>query len=233
MAQHVWPIVNTIAFGGVVVANAVAGRRTGGVSARYETAFTPARGAFSIWGIIYALLAASVIAQFFDRALASALAVPFFVQAVCNVAWIVLFTQARVRAAGAMLIGVTASVGVAYARARALAEIHATWPRALARGTFALYLSWTLLASVLGLSIAFGAPAHWRPPARDRAIRIAVWLALWAAVATTQWCTTEPLISLPIAWGAAFRAQRGDGVSAVFSALFVITALITFARAQT
>lgn len=229
--MYAWPITHVFVLAAVLGANATAGRRTGAVSARYDTPFTPARGAFAVWGLIYTLLTATIVAQFFDAPLARALALPLLFQAALNIAWIVLFTRERVRVAAIALFGIAASVGVCYARVRALDDA-TLWPRAIARATFSIYLGWVCLASVLNTWIALGGPARVYPPARDRAMRATVWTIIFAASALVQWFATDPLLTLPIAWGAAFRARRGagDGVAGAFGALLVATSIATLAR---
>lgn len=66
----IWPIINSIAFIAVITVNALAnilpfnGISTGELSDSYPNLFVPAGITFSIWSVIYLLLAALIVYQF-------------------------------------------------------------------------------------------------------------------------------------------------------------------------
>ncbi|NJY62417.1 tryptophan-rich sensory protein [Salinimicrobium sp. CDJ15-81-2] len=90
-------ILNLIAFLLVVIFNyfsntgAINGETMGSVSADYQNLFTPARYAFSIWGLIYLALAAFVIFQLANsrgREEAGKIGWWFVISCALNIAWI-------------------------------------------------------------------------------------------------------------------------------------------------
>ena len=204
-------IANAVGLGAVLCANGVFGWRLAKTSARNDTPFTPARPAFAIWSLIYPLLIAAVVAQFFDDRVARALDVAFLVHCAGTIAWLYMFTSDHVKTASLFLVVTTVAVGVCYGRVQAWRTM-TTWPSVVATIAFSIFFGWSLLAAVLNLSIAVRAPS---------AVRLPVWLVLFAVVLAVQCVTLDPLLSLPLAWGALNRAMRGDPIAYVFGLLFL------------
>lgn len=209
-------VVNAAALFGVLLANALLGRRIGKVSRDFDTAFTPAALAFSIWTPIYALLVATVVGQFYDASLVDDLSGWFIAQAVFSVAWLATFTRGATRSAALFLVLLAVSVGVCYARTQRWRTIAAQgWPRVVASLGFSVYFGWSLLATLLGGCIALrfsSSLAAW--------LRSLVWGVLFGGVLLVQILTLDPALALPIGWGALHRARRGDGVALLSGTLF-------------
>lgn len=74
----------------LAVALPIAGRSTGEVASRYPNLFTPAGYTFSIWGVIYAMLAVYLVYQFFrgEEDLFSRINFIFALNALLNASWI-------------------------------------------------------------------------------------------------------------------------------------------------
>ena len=208
-------IANVIGLLAVLITNAVLGRRIGPVSARHDTPFTPDRRAFAIWSLIYPLLLATMVAQFYDERTCRALDVAFLVHCAGTIAWLYMFTSTYVRTASLFLLITTAAIGVCYGRVQQWRTM-ASWPAAVASVSFSVFFGWSLLASVLNLSITLDASPKTRIP---------MWTLLFCTVSTVQLVTLDPLLSLPIAWGSARRAVRDDSVARVFSLLFLANTL--------
>ena len=89
--------LNLIAFVLVIIMNYLANalpindKTTGELSAEYPNLFVPAGITFSIWGIIYLLLAVFIVMQFMDanKELVSAIGWAFVLSSIFNAAWIV------------------------------------------------------------------------------------------------------------------------------------------------
>lgn len=204
-------VANSVGLVAVLIANALFGWRLGAISARHDTAFTPDRRAFAIWSLIYPLLIATMVAQFFDQDTCRALDVAFLVHCAGTIAWLYMFTSTYVRTASIFLLITTAAIGVCYGRVQQWRTMD-SWPVAIASLTFSIFFGWSLLASVLNLSITFDISPK---------MRIPVWSLLFCSVLPVQLVTLDPLLSLPIAWGAARRAVRDDSIAHVFSILFL------------
>lgn len=90
-------IISTIAFISMVIVNALAnilpinGINTGQVSDSYPNLFAPAGITFSIWGLIYLLLGAFVIYQFFISKkikILDEIGIYFIITSIANILWI-------------------------------------------------------------------------------------------------------------------------------------------------
>ncbi|RLN92367.1 hypothetical protein BBJ28_00013242 [Nothophytophthora sp. Chile5] len=110
MAVLAW--VNLALYGLQLFVNGYSSRNIAPMSRRHETLITPAPYAFSIWGLIYTLLAVGVVvdccwpsASFYSGAKhATLLRALFSVSCLMNMAWIVFFTNEYVNVATATLV---------------------------------------------------------------------------------------------------------------------------------
>ena len=212
-----WAIVNAIGLVVVLLANRALGSRIGAVSRAYDTPFTPANPAFSIWSVIYTLLGVTAVAQFYDASIATDLGGWYIAQCIMTVAWLIAFTRRRIKTAAVALVATTALVGVCYARAQRWRAIaHHTWPRVSTTVALSIFWGWTIVASVIALATTAPKPIIER-------LRGVVWITVWAAVLAVQIRVIDPLLSLPFAWAAAWRATRGDTTAAVASVGFALS----------
>ena len=104
-------VVNSVGLGLVLVANGVWGRKIGPVSADNQTPFTPASWTFSIWTLIYALLIAASVAQFYDPRITDDWGPYFLIQCAGSIAWLITFTRRQTRAAAVFLVIINQSWG--------------------------------------------------------------------------------------------------------------------------
>lgn len=213
-----WAIVNVAGLLVVLVANRLFGSRIAVVSRAYDTPFTPASPAFSIWSLIYSLLCVTAVAQFYEPSIAADLKGWYIAQCITTIAWLLAFTRRHVKTAAAALVVTTALVGVCYARAQRWRDVaHQAWPRATTTVALSIFWGWAVVASVMGLATTVASKSVL---AR---VRGWVWLAVWSAILAVQISLVDPLLSLPLAWAAAWRAVRGDRVAAVASCAFALS----------
>lgn len=218
MSSTALAVINCVGLAVVLCCNAIVGPRIGRVSRKYDTAFTPASFAFAIWTPIYALLIATVVGQFYDETVASRLSGWFLAQCVLTVAWLFLFTRKWLISASVSLILLCVAVGFCYGRIQTWKTItRHSWPRVVASVTFSIYFGWTLLASILGVCVASRTS-----PLLPTWLKATVWTLLLVAVLIVQVSVLDPLLSLPLAWGAFMRAQRNDTVAYPFASGFVM-----------
>ena len=122
-----WPLVAVVI---VMAVNAAAnivplgGYNTGTLSAMYPTGFTPAGRTFSIWSLIYLGLLAFGITAWVGapriRERISAIAGPFYLNALGNVAWIFVWHWQFVEASFVVMVGMLATLVVIFRRLREL-----------------------------------------------------------------------------------------------------------------
>ena len=150
-----WPLVAVVI---VMAVNAAAnivplgGYNTGTLSAMYPTGFTPAGRTFSIWSVIYLGLLAFGITAWVGapriRERISAIAGPFYLNALGNVAWIFVWHWQFVAASLVVMVGILATLVVIFRRLRELpaptrGEFFAV------DGVFSLYFGWITAATLL------------------------------------------------------------------------------------
>jgi hypothetical protein len=159
-ASFLWLLktLNLIAFAATVVINALAnalpinGRTTGELSDLYPNLFVPAGVTFSIWGLIYLLLAVFAIYQMvvpFGSAGFVEKIGPFFILAsAANVGWIFLWHYQRVSAALIVMLVLLASLMILYLRLGIGVETVPWRQRLLVQLPFSVYLGWITVATI-------------------------------------------------------------------------------------
>lgn len=126
------------------------------VSAKYETLITPSGFAFSIWGVIYTLLFATLIYFFVKRndsavgeliRLSSGL---FIISSLFNMAWIISFSYEKLGISTIFIFGMLFSLMFIIER---IYINQANFPSTLAGIAFTLYASWVFIATILNVSL--------------------------------------------------------------------------------
>ena len=157
-----WRLVATAAFLGALALNALAnwlplgGRTTGELSALYPNLVVPAGVTFSIWGLIYLLVAGWCVEQFLPVAagLARRVAPAFALSSVLNGGWLLAWHHLRVGLSLLIMAGLLVTLLVLNAR---LVVRGASGSRrrilTLARAAFGLYLGWILVATLVNATV--------------------------------------------------------------------------------
>ncbi|CAN5785751.1 hypothetical protein BH23GEM11_BH23GEM11_10390 [soil metagenome] len=215
------------------------GRTTGELSALYPNAVVPVGATFSIWGVIYLGLVAWSVVQFLPSAArtGSRIAILFALTSAWNAGWIlawhyllpglsvvimltllatlVLLHLRLEDAEGAGHAGAApgAPAGVEAAGAAAAGGARtSTWPLALARAAFGLYLGWILVATVVNIT-AWLVSLGWG----GWGLSDGTWGALVAGVGVAvafmvQRRFVNPAIGAAAAWGFLGTAAAGAGL---------------------
>lgn len=179
-----------------VAMSAILGRKIGPISDARPTSLTPRDGAFQIWGVLYVLLFASVIAQFWYAreddvdALATAALLG-------TAAWVPLFVAQLDAVAFAVLAGGTAMLLASLGRGEGkLLDV-----------PFSLLAGWLLVATAINLAMLVqrvGGDASW----------MLVPTVVGASVASL-WLRDVALL-LPVMWAVAWQKEP-TGFEQVFS----------------
>jgi hypothetical protein len=211
------------------------GDDVGTISDRYDSAVDPAGYAFAIWGLIYAASLVLAVHQAREAKrrdpLLADLRVPLMVAFALNGVWIIAFQQERFVVAQAIIVGLTAALGLAYARIAAAGRPRDRAERWGVYAVVGLYLGWATVATVAGASttlLAVGveelglAPETW-------AVVVLVVVGL-VAVAVTLGGPPEPGFPLAAGWALAAIAveqlARDRAAVAVVAALAAAGALL-------
>jgi len=146
----------TVAVNGLANALPINGKGTGELSDQYPNLFVPAGLTFSIWGVIYILLAIYAVYQlvaglrrqeravaFFDR-----IGLLFFVSSLANIAWILAWHYEIVWAAMILMAVLLLSLLAIYLRLRVGVSGASTAEKLMVHLPFSVYLGWITVATV-------------------------------------------------------------------------------------
>lgn len=161
--KNPYPIWNCIFFVAVVVMNALAqfvplgGKRTGEISDMHHTLITPAGYAFTIWIVIYTLLAGFIVYQFrsynglTDSVLP--LRIWFVLSCIFNIAWILLWQYQFIVLSLIAIIMLLITLAVLYLRTQKIL-FPTRGERWFIILPFSLYFGWICVATLINIQIA-------------------------------------------------------------------------------
>ena len=140
-------------FGAMVAMNYLAnalpinGKTTGQLSEAYPNLFVPAGITFSIWGIIYLLLAAWCVMQFFPASKDIALKVSwlFMVSCVFNGVWILAWHYQKLPLSLLIMAGLLVSLILINLQLK-------DSPMGLPKAAFGIYLGWICIATIANVT---------------------------------------------------------------------------------
>lgn len=162
----VW-VVGALVGTGLLGGGGVA-QQGGGSFSDEATLIAPAGPAFSIWSVIYALLAGYVVWQWLPRATGSAWAartrLPAAVSLALNGVWLLVVLADWILGSVLVIAGIAASLGVVLRRTAGLPD-EGWLPRLLVSVTFGLYLGWVCVATCANVAlwlVDLGVPAEGR-----------------------------------------------------------------------
>lgn len=139
--------------------------KTGDISSKYPNLFTPAPITFSIWGIIYALIAFFIVYQFgvFDskmyaNTIIDSIGLLFIISCVMNIGWIFSWHYDKTALSMIFMIGLLISLIMITMNISPISLEHATNTKNIPLSTkiciyaFQIYLGWIVAATIANLS---------------------------------------------------------------------------------
>lgn len=210
------------------LANAIPinGNTTGSLSAQYPNLFVPAGVTFSIWGVIYLLLAVFVIVQLRaqNQVLTEAVGWAFAVSCILNSLWILAWHYEKLPLSMIIMAGLLISLVYINIRLTAL-------PFGITRAAFGIYLGWICIATIANAT-ALLVNYNWGGwGISDQAWAIIMIAAGLVITAITLYKVNNPFLGLAVIWafiGIYINRQddyQGIAVSAIVAA--VIMAVFT------
>ena len=148
-----------VGVGTLLLSSAVFGGAIGSISDATRTTLTPARGAFGIWGFIFAGLVVLSVAQTYvpvplvTRALLA-------VSLVLAAAWTPVFVQSHFNAAAALLV-LSSIAALSATFVRATQRVVPLRERLLVDAPLGLYAGWLAVAALLSIGIATKSAPMW------------------------------------------------------------------------
>jgi tryptophan-rich sensory protein len=145
--------LNVVFFAGMLVMNYLAnalplgGKTTGELSDAYPNLFVPAGVTFSIWGVIYLLLAGFCVYQFSQKGAPVAASVGwlFAVSCILNALWIVAWHYEKVPLSLVIMAGLLVTLILINLKLKGQ-------PLGLAKAAFGVYLGWISIATIANVT---------------------------------------------------------------------------------
>jgi len=165
--SYLWlAILNLIGFLGVVIVNALAttlpinNRTTGELSDAYPNLFVPAGLTFSIWGLIYILLAIFIIYQLIaairrdsrNTSIFEKIGILFFISCLANMGWIFAWHYQIVGLSVVIMLVLLGSLLAIYLRLRIGKSNAPLREKYLVHLAFSVYLGWITIATIANIT---------------------------------------------------------------------------------
>lgn len=232
--------INLVLFAGMIYMNYLANalplnnKTTGQLSDAYPNLFVPAGITFSIWGIIYLLLAAYCVFQFTvkGKEISSGIGWLFAISCILNGLWIVAWHYEKLPVSLIIMLGLLVTL--------ILINIKITnLPAGLTKAAFGVYLGWICIATIANVT-ALLVSMNWS----GGGISQEVWTIIMIAVGTlivalTIYRITNPFIGLAVIWAftGIILKRSNDNRLIVYAAaagilVVAIITLFTFLRAK-
>lgn len=156
---------NVFAFAAVIVVNSIAGGtkllggvNTADVSAVYQTLITPAGFTFTIWGVIYVLLAVFIVFQLLSAhrrdAFNGQVGYLFILTSGFNIAWLFLWQYEFIEASVLLIFALLVSLIAIYLRLNVGRSGASRAEKLCVHLPFSVYLGWITIASIADVSAA-------------------------------------------------------------------------------
>lgn len=226
---------NVIAFAAVIAVNVLAnvlpigGRTTGEISDRFYTEITPAGYAFSIWSLIYLLLAGFVVYQFrrFTGTRDSVLSIGiwFILSCVFNIAWLLLWHYLIIEWSVLAMLLLLLTLWIIYRRTRRI-EYPSAGEVWLVKLPFSIYFGWICAAFLVNIAVI----AHnnsWSLFGMSETALGIVLLAIGAAAALLiSFRYRDAVLPLVFVWAYTAIANEHKDMDKIMVSAFILAAIL-------
>jgi hypothetical protein len=193
--------ITLLFFGAMVYVNYLAnalpinGRTTGQLSDSYPNLFVPSGITFSIWGIIYLLLAAYCIVQFLpaSREMAVKISWLFIISCVLNGLWIVAWHYQKLSLSLLIMVGLLITLIFINLQLRGLSA-------GVLKAAFGIYLGWICIATIANVT-ALLVHADWGGMGISHEAWVIVMIAIGTLIVSLSIIRlNNPFIGISVAW---------------------------------
>lgn len=195
-------------------------KTTGELSDSYPNLFVPAGITFSIWGIIYLLLAAYCVVQFTgrDQEIIQKIGWLFAITCVLNSLWIIAWHYIKLPASLLLMTGLLISLIYINITIKEL-------PYGLIKAAFGVYLGWISIATIANVT-ALLVYYNWNGWGISSQVWTIIMILSGAVISSlTLYRLNNPFIGLAVAWafiGIILKQQSDYIIIAITSALAII-----------
>jgi tryptophan-rich sensory protein len=224
--------VNLVFFAGMIVMNYLAnalplnGRTTGELSNAYPNLFTPAGVTFSIWGVIYLLLAGYCVVQLTGggRPVAEGLGWLFAVSCLLNALWIVAWHYEKVPLSLVIMAGLLVVLILINLKLK-------DRPLGLTKAAFGVYLGWICIATIANVTTLL-VRTKWNGFGISQEVWAIVMIAVGAVIVSAAIVKlANPFLGLAVVWAFAGiilkRSQDHLSIVVAAAAGILIVAVVT------
>ena len=159
-------IVNLIGFLGVIIVNGLANaipinnKTTGELSDQYPNLFVPAGLTFSIWGVIYILLAIFIIYGLIvafrkdtqNSSFIDSIGILFFISCLANIGWIFSWHYEILPLSLVLMLLILGALIAIYIRLRIGKPVSTRTEKYLVHLPFSIYLGWITIATIANVT---------------------------------------------------------------------------------
>ena len=221
--------INILLFAGMLVMNYLANalplnnKNTGELSDSFPNLFVPAGITFSIWGIIYILLAVYCVIQFTgpDKEVISEISWLFGISCILNAIWIVFWHYGRLPLS--LIVMVALLITLIYINL-SIREL----PFGLIKAAFGIYLGWICIATIANVT-ALLVNSNWN----GFNIPQEIWTIIMIVVGTlliglTVYRLNNPFTGLAVIWAfIGIAIKRQDDYKSIFITALIALSIVT------
>ena len=224
--------LNLVFFAGMIVMNYLAnalplgGRTTGELSDAFPNLFVPAGVTFSIWGLIYLLLAGFCVIQFSQKGapVAESIGWLFAVSCLLNGLWIVAWHYEKVPLSLIVMAGLLVTLILINLKLQGQ-------PLGLAKAAFGIYLGWISIATIANVT-ALLVRLNWDGFGVSQEAWAILMIAVGAAIVSLAIVKlANPFLGLAVVWAFAGiilkRSQDYRAIVVAAAAGILIVAAVT------
>jgi len=224
--------INLLLFGGMLTMNYLANalplnnKTTGQLSDAYPNLFVPAGITFSIWGIIYLLLAAWCVFQFTakGKTVTAEIGWLFAISCALNGLWIIAWHYEKLPLSLLIMIGLLVTLVLINLTIRNL-------PQGLTKAAFGIYMGWICIATIANVT-ALLVNLNWGAFGLSEVVWTIILIAIGALIVSFAIFRMEnPFIGFAVVWAfAGIILKRSDDYRQIVlaaSIAIIIVALVT------
>jgi tryptophan-rich sensory protein len=230
--------INLVLFAGMIVMNYLAtalplnNKTTGELSDSFPNLFVPAGITFSIWGVIYLLIAVYCVVQFTgsNQIVISNISWLFGISCILNALWIVTWHYGKLPLSLLVMLGIL--VTLIY-----INIIIKDLPSGLIKASFGIYLGWICIATIANVTTLL-VHYKWNGFGISEELWTIIMIAVGALIVSfTLYRLNNPFIGLSVIWAfiGIIIKRQGDYRSIVISAaialsIVAVITVVTFFR---